>query len=495
MNRDDVTIIGAGMVGPVMALLLHQRGHRVSMHDRRSDPRNIDVGEGRSVNLVISERGWHVLERIGIASKIRTLCVPLRGRTVHLEDGSSVFQPYSRNADTIWCVERPQLHTALIQACADAGILITFDHACVDVDFNDFALGFERKDSRDREWETPSRVIATDGTFSAVRTPLVRTRFNYSQAYLEMGYKEIQIPGMDDGGPELSTESFHVWPREDFFVGAFPNANGSFTASVFMLHEGALSFSALQTAESVHSLFERALPSLHAWHEGMVGDFLRNQSVNLVTIRAQPWSIGGKMCLMGDAAHAIVPFFGQGMNCGFEDALQLVNSLDTFDDDWTKAMGEYETIRRPNSEAIADLSIEHYHQLKSPPKGSQHPMESIVAEAMMNFDPERYMPLYEAVAFTRTPYADVKANEERRRRDLRRILQTPDLESRWEEHGTRILSHIAQDDDDDRSYRIPMYESFVATAMADGIITLDEQVMLDQIAEVLGIPQRARKLL
>ena len=441
-KRDPVLVIGAGLVGPVLAMMLARRGHAVTVKERRSDPRVHGADQGRSVNLVLSRRGWAALEELGIEADVRSICRPLEGRTVHAPNGSSLVQPYSRSGRLIWCVERPRLHALLLDHLErQPGVALVFEQRCRDIDFAARRVGFSKTLDSAIEWSDATRVLAADGCFSGARQSLLYERFDYSQSYLDLSYKEFRLPSVAAGGPDLSTKTFHVWPRGRVMVGAFPNADDSFTCSLFLPHEGVFGVSEIEDPERLAELVQYALPGLTPWWESIVVQLLANPVCPLVTIRARPWHVQDFFGLIGDASHAIVPFFGQGMNCGFEDVRCLVRCLDETEDDWQDALSRYESERRPNADAIAAMSLEHHERLLAdPPDPEELEFVSVVEGAFYDAYPDRFRPLYEAVAFTETPYVEAQQTEATLRAAVQEVLATPGARAHWAQLGPALMT-------------------------------------------------------
>ena len=485
-------IVGAGLVGPVLAVAMAKRGHRVRVFERRPDPRCGTPDRGRSVNVVISHRGWAVLRRVGLEKRVREICRPLTGRRVHPMGGDKpTRRPYSRSGDAIWCVERPALNALLLDALdAEGSVEVHHGHRCVEVDPTECRAGFMRRGDDRVTWEPFQRLLATDGAFSGVRSRLLHGRFDYSQEYVPLGYREFRIPSVAAGGPALDLGAFHVWPRGRALFTAFPNADDSFTGALFLPHEGPGGFATLDSPDAVRALVQASLPSLEAWWRPLIDDLARNPTASMVTIRARPWHHGGCLALVGDAAHAILPFFGQGMNCGFEDVGALVRLLDEHGDDWPRTLAAYDAERRPNADAIALLSKWHYEALgESEPTEAEQRLENAVDSLLFSRWPERFAPLYERVAFSSTPYVEVLRAEREREAIVREVMETPRLFERWDDVGEAVVERVVRADGRDRIARVAQYVSLLEKALADGCIGAAERALLDEAAQSLGITE------
>jgi kynurenine 3-monooxygenase len=439
-ERGTVTLLGAGLVGPVTAMLLARRGYRVTLYDRRGDPAVVAPERGRSVHLVVSERGWRTLRMLGLEEQIRRIGMPLGGRHIHLWRGDRLEQPYGRAGETIFSVDRARLQATLVEAArAYPQISFVWNHRCRWVDLDGARIGFTREtdesaggSSRAAEplWIPYERLLAADGAFSVLRAALQEGRFEHQQFWLDLGYKELRLPSVADGGIPLSDGHFQVWPRNRFFLTAFPNPDGSFTGSIFLPWEGTPSFDSVRAEEDFRVLLRSFFPELMPLESVLWPQFRDHPAAGLVTVRCRPWSRGGRVLLLGDAAHAVVPFFGQGMNCGFEDARVLDEALDAFGDDWSQALPWFETERRPNVDALAAMSVQHYEHLNHRPD----PLDGVrerVAQALETLAPSRFRPLYELVAFTSVPYATVQRLEQLRRALVEDIVHDPDFANGW----------------------------------------------------------------
>ena len=491
-ERCPVMVVGAGLVGPVLALALARRGHPVRVFERRPDPRKAGPERGRSVNVVISHRGWSVLRWIGLEERVRSICRPLTGRRLHsCEGGPPARQPYSRHGEAIWCVERPALNALLLDAVDEVdGIVSHHAHRCVEVDLPGRRVGYIRRGEDQLVWHSFERLLATDGAFSGVRSCLLHGRFDYSQEYVSMGYREFRLPSQTEGGPPLDLEAFHIWPRGAALFTAFPNFDGSFTGSLFLPHEGPESFATLEDPDRIRELVQSALPSLGPWQSQIAADLTNHPTASMVTIRARPWYHGGCLALVGDAAHAILPFFGQGMNCGFEDVAALVRMLDEHADEWSAALAAYDRERRPNADAIAIMSKLHYEALGQATRSeSEQQLEAAVNELLFSRWPDRFAPLYERVAFSTRPYADVLRSEQERQAIVREVLETPRLRERWNEVGAAVVEQVVETGGEERIARVTQYLCLLEQALVDGQVTSDERALLDEAAASIGLSE------
>lgn len=427
MNSPPVIVVGAGLVGSALALALAGRGERVRVIEKRPDPRVIAPPPGRSVNIVISHRGWSLLEKIGRADAVRKSCQPLTGRTLHLADGSLAQQPYSRSGETIYCVERSLLNRCFLEFLAEeSSIETTFDSPVTGVDSRRGQIEIARGASGSERLEG-SVILAADGVFSAVREALLHRRLDCSQEYLPTSYKEITIPK----GNSLDGGTFHVWPRGRLFFGAFPNGDGSLTGSLFLPEEGFPSFASIDSEAQVTRLFEAFFPEIAEAVPDLEQQFFDHPVSPLVRVRCRPWVFDGRTALIGDAAHAVFPFLGQGMNCGFEDIEELLEELDLSSGDWQATLERWQWRRIPNAEAISALSLEHFHFLSHSRTDPDARLRSEVTEALWNRFPDRFGPLYEMLAFTGISYGTAEELHRREGEIVSEALASDDFRNRW----------------------------------------------------------------
>jgi len=420
---NDFVIVGAGLGGSLMAALLGRAGHRVELLERRPDPRSGAVEAGRSINLAISARGLHALAEVELREEILGLATPLRGRMIHPLKGPLVFQPYGTRGQAINSISRQALNQSLLRAAENTGkVRLRFQRRCTDVD--PAAGHVVTVDSRTGGGEERHAgvIVGADGAYSAVRGELQRReRHDFSQAYLTHGYKELYIPPGAEGLPRLDRHALHIWPRGGFMMMAMANLDGSFTVTLYLAFEGPESFHWLRTPEDVSRFFVRAFPDAISLLPGLGHDFFANPTGTLVTIRNRPWHHDGAVVLLGDAAHAIVPFFGQGANAAFEDCLSLAAALARHTGDCARAFPAYEAERRPNADAIADLAIANFHEMRDKVASPLFRLEKRAEALIHRLFPGWFVPLYTMISFTRIPYAEARDRAARQTRAVQGI--------------------------------------------------------------------------
>jgi kynurenine 3-monooxygenase len=408
MNPDDktVTLIGAGLNGPLLALGLVRRGFNVEIYERRPDMRRVRLSAGRSINLALSARGIHALSQAGLWDEMRQIAIPMRGRMMHSVASELTFQQYGKDeAEVIYSISRAELNIALMNAAEAEGMKISFQQRCTGIDLRTGELQLQDGAGEKRSIET-NVVIGCDGSASAIRGEMLKlNRFNFSQQYLDYGYKELTIPAGQNGKHSLETNALHIWPRGNFMLIALPNTDGTFACILFLPFEGPDSFAELTTHAAVSSFFRERFPDAFALMPSLADNFFANSTGAMVTIKCSPWHAEGRALLLGDAAHAIVPFFGQGINCGFEDCTSLLALIDRYGADWPRVFHEFEAARKINTDAIADLAVENFVEMRDRVADPRFLLRKKVELALEAKYPRLFMPKYAMVTFHRVPYA------------------------------------------------------------------------------------------
>ncbi|WP_298760772.1 NAD(P)/FAD-dependent oxidoreductase [uncultured Psychroserpens sp.] len=370
MKQQNILIIGAGLCGSLLALRMGQRGYNVTVYEMRPDLRKTDISAGRSINLAFSDRGNKAMKLVGIEDKVEALCIPMNGRMLHDKDGNTFLSNYSgRDHEYINSISRGGLNALLLdEAEKHDNVTIHFNKKCLSVDFENTTALFQDYDTKDEFIEDADAIIATDGAGSALRRSYYLERkflFSFSQNYLTHGYKELTILPTETGDYKTYKNALHIWPRGDFMVIALPNLDGSFTVTLFLSYdEGEYNFNNLTTPEMVTEFFQKEFPDALELMPNLVEDFFENPTAPLGTVKCAPWHYKGNTLLMGDSAHAIVPFYGQGMNASFEDVVEFDTVLDKHEGNWETVFTAYEKKRKKDTDAIADLAIDNFHEMK-----------------------------------------------------------------------------------------------------------------------------------
>ncbi|MGB6803520.1 MAG: NAD(P)/FAD-dependent oxidoreductase [Candidatus Sulfotelmatobacter sp.] len=402
---DKVTLIGAGLNGPLLAILLAKRGFAVEIYERRPDMRRVRMSAGRSINLALSTRGIHALQQAGLWERMRSIIIPMKGRMMHSTGGELTFQPYGKDAtEVINSISRAELNIALINAAEEHGATIHFNQRCTGYDLKTGATRLRNEETGEETTRATEVVIGCDGSASAIRAEMLKlARFNFSQQYLDYGYKELTIPAGSDGEHLLETHALHIWPRGNHMLIALPNIDGTFACILFLPFEGADSFDGLTTRAQVIQFFESRFPDAVPLMPQLGDNYFANPTGAMVTIKCSPWHVEGRALLLGDSVHAIVPFFGQGINCGFEDCTCLVELLDRHGADWARVFSEFEKQRKVNTDAIADMAIENFTEMRDRVADARFLVRKKVELALEAKYPQLFVPKYAMVTFHRIP--------------------------------------------------------------------------------------------
>lgn len=416
---NELTVVGSGLAGTLLSLVLAQAGHGVRLFERRADMRKVPQGAGRSINLALSARGLFALEEVGLKEAVMDAAIPMHGRMVHDLSGKLSFQPYGQSGEYINSISRAALNQTLIQAAEDTGkIQIVFNQRCTGYDFAKHQVQFVDDENQfNYAFQASGPVFGADGAGSPLRRALVeRVRVNYAQDYLEYGYKELTIPPGPDGGFQMEPNALHIWPRSTFMLIALPNPDGSFTCTLFYPFDGPQGFEQLQTPEAVQAFFESQFPDALPLLTHLQTEFFQNPTGALATIHLSPWYSGSELLLLGDAAHAIVPFFGQGMNCAFEDCTvlsQVMNEMGhSAHPQWEPIFQTYHQRRKPDADAIADLALENFIEMRDAVADPGFVLRKQVSLLLEKRFGRQFIPKYSLVSFHRVPYSLAKIHGE-----------------------------------------------------------------------------------
>ncbi|HZY78668.1 MAG TPA: NAD(P)/FAD-dependent oxidoreductase [Cyclobacteriaceae bacterium] len=389
MSDRSVSIVGAGLVGSLLAIYLAKRKYKVTLFERRGDMRKANVDRGRSINLALSTRGLVALEEVGLAEIIRRSAIPMKGRMMHDVSGNLSFLPYGKEGQFINSISRGDLNVLLMNAAENVGVTIRFDHKCSHIDLEKNNIAFTNGASHQYDL-----LVGADGAYSAVRGALqFGGRFNFSQEYIDHGYKELHIPPGADDNYQLEPNALHIWPRESFMLIALPNPDKSFTGTLF------LGFDQFESLKNAKQFFQQTFPDALKMIPDFDDQWTSNPVSSLVTMKCWPWSHGSKVLLIGDAAHAIVPFYGQGMNAGFEDCRVLNKLLDKYSDDWDKTINEFETLRKPDTDSIATLALDNFIEMRDLVADEEFLLRKKIEAKLNQLYPDKWVPLYSMVTF------------------------------------------------------------------------------------------------
>ncbi|MGH8216601.1 MAG: FAD-dependent oxidoreductase [Rhodanobacteraceae bacterium] len=418
------TIIGAGLVGSLLATLLARRGFAVEVFERGRDPRLHGFLGGRSINLALAERGLDALRQAGLADAVLAQAVMMRGRMVHARDGSTNLQRYGLDdSEVIRSVSRGGLNILLLDAAERAGAVLHFDAALGDVDFDTNTITLAGPDGTPRQ-HAAGLLLGCDGAGSALRTAMAKAAdLGQRVEPLGHGYKELEIPSPGAGGFALEPHALHIWPHGHYMCIALPNTEGNFTVTLFLPNEGAFpSFATLPDVAAARALFEEQFADALAWMPSFDVDWSGHPVGQLATLYLDHWHLDGRALLLGDAAHAIVPFHGQGMNAGFEDAATLAALLDNQPDDAGAVFAAFEAARKPNADAIAAMSLANYTEMRDGVADPHYLLKRELATALTERVPDRFMSRYRMVSFTTLPYAACVARDDQQTTLMESIL-------------------------------------------------------------------------
>ncbi len=426
-----IAVVGSGLVGSLLAIYLRKAGHTVHVYDRSPDIRQIEFS-GRSINLAMSNRGWKALDGVGVGDAVREIAIPMDKRAIHLVDKLN-FQPYGNEGEAIYSISRGLLNRKMIDLAEHAGAEFFFEQRIWDVTLADATLHIGETERGAWQEKKYDMVFGADGAFSRIRHRMQRqSMFDYSQEFLKIGYKELNIPANPDGTHKLDPNSFHIWPRGEYMLIALPNLDGSFTCTLFMPFEGENSLEQLKDIKLVEEFFAKNFPDSIDVIPKLAEDFFKNPTSTLVTMKCFPWTYEDKIALIGDACHAIVPFYGQGMNAGFEDISILNEMIERYGDDWKTVLSEYQKSRKPNTDAIAELSYRNFMEMSSKTADEKFLLQKKIEKLFSDKHPDKWIPLYSRVTFSDRPYAEALAIGDYQNAIMDAVLKMENIEQKWD---------------------------------------------------------------
>ena len=441
--KKNTIIVGAGLVGSLLSIYLSKRGYNVKIFERRPDIRKEQMNAGRSINLALSDRGIKALEEVGIMDDIKKISIPMHGRFLHNADGSTAYQPYGQEGQYINSVSRGELNKKLMDLAEQNGVEIFFEHSFLATESTlmldnrrmEYAVFSNKNNTRKIPYETDI-TFGADGAFSKARLnyQLQHDRFQYQQYYIDFGYKELTIPAGKNGEFLLEKNALHIWPRGNYMLIALPNMDGSFTCTLFFPFEGEISFETLDTKEKVATFFKETFTDAFPLMPTLTEDFFHNPTSSLVTVKCFPWVREDKFALIGDAAHAIVPFFGQGMNCGFEDCRVLNELIDKHSEDWNLILEEYQTLRKPDADAIAELALNNFVEMRDKVGDPRFLLQKKIEAAFSKKHPGKWTPAYSQVTFSpHIRYSEALKNSIRQEAIMQQVMSIKDIENKWDD--------------------------------------------------------------
>ncbi len=434
MKKNNISVVGAGLVGSLLSIFLAKRGHAVSVYERRPDMRSANISAGRSINLALSDRGWRGLEGAGVDAQVRDIGIAMKGRSIHNSDGKIVFQPYGQEHQANYSVSRGGLNSLLMDEAEKVGAKFYFNEKCTHFNLDSGEISFENYETKKASHIKSDRCFGTDGNFSATRFAMQTSsdRFNFSQDFLDHGYKELTIVPKDGGEFAMDPNTLHIWPRGQFMLIALPNPDKTFTCTLFFPLEGEFSFESIDTPKKMHEFFNKTFPDAVPLMPNLEKDFFENPTSSLVTIRCYPWHHSDKLLLLGDAAHGVVPFFGQGMNCGFEDCVVLDKMMDQYGEDWNSLFSNFGSHRKPDADAIAHLAVENYYEMRDKVADPKFLLQKKIEAHFSSKHPDKWTPLYAMVTYrSDMRYSEALKEGLRQEEIMKKIMRLPNLEEKW----------------------------------------------------------------
>lgn len=432
MKNNSITILGAGLIGSLMAIYLKRQGLDVKIYDKRPDKRKMRYSEeGRSINMALSHRGWKSLEQVGLKDKVLPLAIPMYGRKIHDEHGGTTFIPYGKANQAIYSISRGKFNQLLTEEAERLGAQIHFEHKCQDVDFRSNEITFETIEGIQKQ--QPEVIIGADGAYSALRMSMQKqVRFNYKQEYISHGYKELTIPATAEGEFAMDPNALHIWPRGKFMLIALPNPDKSFTCTLFLPFEGSkICFEKIKDEKDVETVFRAYFDDAYQLMPDLKNEFFKNPTSALINVECYPW-VQGKSLLIGDASHAMAPFYGQGMNCGFEDCYilnQLIENLGT--SSWELVFEKFQKKRKPDADAICQLAMENFIEMRDSVADPKFQLRKKIEAKLHDLYPKDWIPLYTMVTFSDMGYAEAYAKGKLQEAIMDKVMADPLITENW----------------------------------------------------------------
>lgn len=431
--KQKITIAGAGLVGSLCALYMTKRGYNVSIYERRKDLRSEIITAGKSINLALSKRGWTALKRVNADKEVEKIAIPMYKRIMHDVNGQLTEQNYGNPGEAIYSVSRVELNVIMMEMAEKSGAAIHCNKKCVDIDFENGSARFEDTITKELTTVDSDFIVGADGAFSTIRSKMIRrSRHQYSQNYIDHGYKELLIPANEDGTHKLEKNALHIWPRGNFMMIALPNLDGSYTCTLFAPYEGDESFEKLKDEKSVSSYFQRIFPDFAALIPNLTEQFFSNPTSSMAIMRTYPWHVNDKVLLIGDSAHATVPFYGQGMNSGFEDCRILDELLEKYGTNYKECFEKYSKERKPNGDGVQDLSMHNFIVMRDKTADPKFLLQKKIEQKFYQKHPNKWVPLYTMVSFTNTPYSEAWKIGMKQEKMMENIMNIPNIAERWE---------------------------------------------------------------
>lgn len=434
MKKNEISILGSGLIGSLLSIYLRKRGLDVTVYEKRADNRNLEYKEeGRSINMALSDRGWKALEKVGLREKVLSLTIPMYGRKIHNEHGDTAFIPYGKEGQAIYSISRGRFNQLLIDEAEKVGVKINFEHKIEDIDLrvNELTVSSPGKSPEKIGSEV---IIGSDGAYSSLRNAMLKqVRFNFKQEYISHGYKELSIPPTESGEFAMDPNALHIWPRGSFMLIALPNPDKSFTCTLFLPFEGGrVSFENIRDAKDLKGVFQTYFDDAYQLMPQLDEQYFTNPTSSLIDIECYPWMLN-KALLIGDASHAMVPFYGQGMNCGFEDCYildSLIEKLGTTT--WELVFAKFQKIRKPDTDAISQLAMENFEEMKEQVADPKFVIRKKIEAKLHSLYPKDWIPLYTMVTFSDMPYSEAYILGKLQEKIMDRVMSDPLITENWD---------------------------------------------------------------
>jgi kynurenine 3-monooxygenase len=432
MKNNEISILGAGLIGSLLSIYLRKKGLDVSVYEKRADNRKSTYSEeGRSINMALSDRGWKALEKIGLKEKVLPLAIPMYGRKVHNEHGQTSFIPYGKEDQAIYSISRGKFNQLLLNEAEKEGVNVYFEHKCDDVDLMKNELHFQ---SPEEKTVFSKVIIGADGAFSVIRSAMQKQiRFDYRQEYISHGYKELTIPATKSGEFAMDPNALHIWPRGKFMLIALPNPDKSFTCTLFLPFESSkVCFDKINDQRDLEGVFKTYFDDAYQLMPDLKEEFFSNPTSALINIECFPW-VQKKTLLIGDASHAMVPFYGQGMNCGFEDCFILDGLIDKLGTNaWELVFAKFQKIRKPDTDAMSQLALENFVEMRDSVSDPKFVLRKKIEARLHSLYPKEWIPLYTMVTFSDIPYSEAYAQGQLQTSIMERVMSDPLITQNWD---------------------------------------------------------------
>jgi kynurenine 3-monooxygenase len=433
MKKNEISVLGAGLIGSLLSIYLRKRGLDINLYEKRADNRKGEYSEeGRSINMALSDRGWRALEKAGLKEKVLPLTIPMYGRKIHDEHGKTTFIPYGNEDQAIYSISRGKFNQLLVDEAESLGVKLNFEHKCEEVDLRYNHLTFSTPDGSTEKLES-NVIIGSDGAYSSLRNAMLKqVRFNYRQEYISHGYKELTIPATAEGEFAMDPNALHIWPRGSFMLIALPNPDKSFTCTLFLPFDGErVCFEIIHDKKDVESIFKTYFDDAFEMMPNLTEQFFKNPTASLINLECYPWMLN-RALLIGDASHAMVPFYGQGMNSGFEDVLildELIGKLGT--NAWELVFAKFQKVRKPDTDAICRLAMENFEEMRDQVADPKFLIRKRIEAKLHALYPKDWIPLYTMVTFSSMPYSEAYAQGKLQDKVMNKVMSDPLITQNW----------------------------------------------------------------